>query len=84
MTAGPLNGAPSAAIRSGCKFENYSRPAELLRACQAVLEAAILYHDNKLGTSQSASVSHPRSRMTAEEQEPTCRCSTSDRSVSRS
>jgi len=40
-----------AAIRAGRRFSSYARPAELLRACQAVLEAGIQYHDNTLGMS---------------------------------
>lgn len=40
-----------AAVRTGRRFSSYTRPAELLRACQAVLEAGIQYHDNTLGMS---------------------------------
>ncbi len=40
-----------AAVRAGRRFNNYARPRELLRACQAVLEAGIQYHDNTLGVS---------------------------------
>lgn len=39
------------AVRSGRGFVNYARPLELLRACHAVLEAGVGYHDNTLGTS---------------------------------
>lgn len=40
-----------AAVRAGRRFNSYARPRELLRACQAVLEAGIQYHDNTLGVS---------------------------------
>jgi hypothetical protein len=40
-----------AAVRAGRRFDNYARPEELLRACQAVLEAGIQYHENTLGMS---------------------------------
>ncbi len=40
-----------AAVRSGRRFDSYNRPQMLLRACQAVFEAGILYHDNALGMS---------------------------------
>jgi hypothetical protein len=40
-----------AAARAGRSFNTYARPRELLRACQAVLEAGIHYHDNTLGVS---------------------------------
>jgi hypothetical protein len=39
------------ALRSGRRFSQYSRPEEMLRACQAVLEAGALYHDSRLGMS---------------------------------
>lgn len=42
--------APTA-LRSGRRFDSYAKPGQLLRACQAVLEAGILYHDNTLGMS---------------------------------
>lgn len=37
------------ALAAGRAFGNYNRPDELLRAVQAVMEAAALYHDDKLG-----------------------------------
>jgi hypothetical protein len=41
----------AAAMRSGRRFSQYARPEDLLRACQTVLEAGALYHDNRLGMS---------------------------------
>jgi hypothetical protein len=38
------------AVDAGRKFRQYSSPGELLRALQAVMEAAALVHDGKLAT----------------------------------
>lgn len=38
------------ALDTGRAFRNYRDPAELARAVTTVLEAGVLFHDNKLGT----------------------------------